>query len=185
MVESISKYFIEYLIKLSEAQDRGALAALRRGLGQRPGEAPEMFPYIVPFLPSPASYQLENAFYLTGSLFALHPVNTAQGNMGNHLAACVTGENDREAIERRFVALLNSHIDDVGGPLRQTISYLKSREQPVNYSQLLDDLIHWSHPVCYVQRNWAAGFWARRVEANPEKNSIPSVYENQPTSKEN
>ena len=44
-----SNPYITYLLSLKE--NRGALAALRRGLGRPPGTAPEMYPYVVPWLP--------------------------------------------------------------------------------------------------------------------------------------
>ncbi|HID33062.1 MAG TPA: type I-E CRISPR-associated protein Cse2/CasB, partial [Anaerolineae bacterium] len=110
--------FIAYLYALAQREDRQALAHLRRGLGKKPGAAPEMFPYIVPWLPSPLYPQEEKAYYAIASLFALHPAIVANGNMGDHMAATV--EPGREdAVERRFVALLASHPDDLPDFLRQ------------------------------------------------------------------
>ena len=43
--------FLAYLRGLAKRDDRGALAALRHGLGQPPGTAAEMHPYVVQFLP--------------------------------------------------------------------------------------------------------------------------------------
>jgi CRISPR system Cascade subunit CasB len=165
MVETNVEAFIKFLTRLSDEENRGALAALRRGLGLQPGEAPEMFPYVVPFLSGTPSKDQENAYYLVASLFALHPKNCEQGNLGNHLAACIENPNDKEAIERRFVALLNCHIDDLGDRLRQSISYLKSKEKPVNYQQLLNDLLLWSHRDRIVQRRWATGFWGHNTNS--------------------
>src|ERR687886_2267464 len=56
----------------SEGGDRAALAALRRGLGKAVGDAPEMYPYVVPALGDVDERQ-ERPFYLIASLFALHP----------------------------------------------------------------------------------------------------------------
>ena len=39
--------FVTYLQSLAEKDDRGALAALRRGLGQSPGSVPDTFRYVV------------------------------------------------------------------------------------------------------------------------------------------
>jgi CRISPR type I-E-associated protein CasB/Cse2 len=66
-----SQPFITYLESLRE--DRGALAALRRGLGQPPGTAREMYPYVVRWLPAEASAQREAAYFLVAALFAYHP----------------------------------------------------------------------------------------------------------------
>jgi CRISPR system Cascade subunit CasB len=157
--------FIEYLQSLME--DRGALAALRRGLGQKPGLAPEMYPYVIPRLPAHLNTYQESAYFLTASLFAFHPQSTQYGNLGAHLAATITNEANRPPVERRFIALLSAHTDDLGKLLRHTISYLKSKEQPVNWRQLLLDLLAWDHPDRYVQKKWARAFWGRQ-ESEPQ-----------------
>jgi CRISPR system Cascade subunit CasB len=172
MTETNVENFIKYLTKLSDEGNRGVLAALRRGLGQRPGEAPGMFPYVVPFLPSSPNRDQENAYYLVASLFAFHPKNCSLGNLGNHLAACIENSDDKEAVERRFVILLSCHIDDLADTLRQSISYLKSKEEPVNYQQLLNDLLQWSYRGRIVQRRWATGFWGRNSEPTESDTKI-------------
>lgn len=158
MPEKIDQHpFISYITSLKD--NRGALAALRRGLGQPPGAAPEMFPYVVPWLPGSSRRLTEIVYYLIASLYAFHPMETSTGNMGAHLRATIKDENSGKATERRFVALLNSHPDDVAFHLRQAVSYLKSKDQPVFWGQLFDDLFYWDHPEHFVQRNWAKSFW--------------------------
>ncbi len=154
--------FIAYLYSLAADEDRAALAHLRRGLGKPPGAAPEMFPYVVPWLPE--NPHREAAYYLVASLFALHPASAAQGNMGDHMAAARDGNND-QALERRFTALLSAHPDDLPNYLRQAVSYLKSKEVPVNWDQLFRDLQFWSHPEYGIQvrKRWATAFWRYRA----------------------
>jgi len=60
--------FVQALKRLVEHKDRGALAALRRGLGRTPGEATEIFPYVVPYLPDGTGPREEEAWYLIASL---------------------------------------------------------------------------------------------------------------------
>jgi CRISPR system Cascade subunit CasB len=158
---TLADRFVDHLQDLAGDKNRGALAALRRGLGRAPGEAPEMFPYVVPWLPEHMTFGHEQAFYLTAALFAAHPTKTEQGNMGDHMAAAISRDFERAAVERRFVALLGSHIDDLPDMLRQTVSFLRSKDKPVNYRQLLRDLLGWSNPSRTVQRRWASGFWGR------------------------
>jgi CRISPR system Cascade subunit CasB len=171
MKEKQEHPFIAFLKILAE--DRGALAALRRGLGKPPGAAPEMFPYVVPHLPERVNRQDEAVYYLIASLYAYHPADISQGNLGTHMAGCIQGDAGRQAIERRFVALLSAHTDDLGEYLRHVISFLRSREHSVNWSQLLRDLCAWDHPDRYVQRNWARDFWGR--PENP-----PTLLEKEP-----
>ncbi len=56
--------FITYLESLAKAEDRGTLAALRRGLGQSPGTVPDMFRYVVPRLPDNANKWTEKTYYM-------------------------------------------------------------------------------------------------------------------------
>ena len=153
--------FVTYLESLAE--DRAALAALRRGLGEAPGAAPEMYRYVVPRLPANLPRWHEDQYYLVASLFGLHPLAGGSGNMGHHFAqAAVDGGNeDAVAIERRFTILLNAHADDLPFLLRQAISYLQSKDIPVNYHQLLGDLRWWNSERRSVQRRWANAFWGR------------------------
>src|SRR5690242_2648276 len=64
--------FSEYLEDMVAREDRGALAALRRGLGKGAGEAAEMYPYVVRFLLDDNRRSIQNAYYLVAALFARH-----------------------------------------------------------------------------------------------------------------
>ncbi len=164
MSEKEEHYLIRYLKSLVEKDDRAALAALRRGLGKAPGTEPEMYRYIVPLLPENAYPNQERAFYLIASLFASHPVSAPKGNLGNHLAQA-RGENNADALERRFTALLSAHSDDLPNYLRQTISLLKSQDVPVNWNQLLKDLLWWNDKA---RKSWATAFWGYRQTSSEE-----------------
>ncbi|HEY57655.1 MAG TPA: type I-E CRISPR-associated protein Cse2/CasB [Anaerolineae bacterium] len=156
--------FVQYLLTL--ADDRAALAALRRGLGRPPGTAPEMFPYVVPQLPAHVHPNEEAAYYTLAALFALHPSHTNQGNLGDHLARAAN-QGNREAVERRFVALLSAHPDDLPEYLRQTVSFLKAQEVPINWDALFYALRYWEHPEHgdRIRRDWARAFWAEQSAA--------------------
>ena len=163
--------FVSYLETLVE--NRAALAALRRGLGQPPGTVPDMFPYVIKRMTDSVhtgSWD-ENTHYLIAALYALHPDKGTGSNLGAHFAQTLDPNPDyNDAIERRFTALLTSHPDDLHFYLRQAISYLKSKEIPVNWHQLMWDLRDWGHPERRnrVQKRWAAQFWRRRQEEETE-----------------
>ena len=161
MTEGNVHPFIAYLQSLAQKQERGALAALRRGLGQPPGSAAEMFRYVEPFLPQKRSHDLEAAYYLTATLFAMHPGSVKTGNMGAHMHACNPGGENNDALERRFTALLAAHPDDLPDTLRQAVSYLRSKDVPVNWNQLFHDLKYWDDEDRRIQKQWARAFWAR------------------------
>lgn len=141
----------------SHADDRAMLAALRRGLGAEPGDVPEMFPYVVPFVRA----WNEDNIYLIASLFGLHPASSSSGNMGDHMRTHAREAGDDEATERRFVQLLRMRRDTLEPRLRQQVGILKSKDIPVNWHQLMRDIGHWDHPKRFVQRQWAGAFWRR------------------------
>ena len=159
--------FVEYLEELERDEDRAALAALRRSVSKSPGEAAEAHRYVLPF--NPATWE-ESAYYLVGGLFALHPRSWRREegdrsltNLGASFAR-LGSQVDSKSIEKRFVALLNSHEEDLAEHLRHTIGLLGSKEIPVDWVQLLKDLRNWNHEDRFVQLNWARAFWGRADE---------------------
>jgi CRISPR system Cascade subunit CasB len=163
------RVFIEVLVALYEQEDRAALAALRRGLGKPPGETMEMHPYVVPFTQGLKRKQ-EDAYYLIAALFGLYPGESwtrsesrLRTNLGASLRWCAN-ESRSESVERRFVALLNAHADDLSEHLRQTISLLKSQDISVDWRQLLHDVINWDDDDRFVQRNWSKAFWGAGMQ---------------------
>jgi len=172
--------FACYLRGFAKREDRAALAALRRGLGKRPGEVSEPSRYVDPYLsdnPTPAE---EQEHYLVAALFGLHPkpweessAGTAGGrhwrNFGASLALLVNDPSESQdqaqregrlaAVERRFIALLNSHRDELPEHLRHLVGLLKAGNKPVDWGQLLHDIQRWDLPSQRVRREWALAFW--------------------------
>jgi CRISPR system Cascade subunit CasB len=154
--------FVERLKELFKAKDTGAMAALRRGLGKPPGSAAEMHRYVVPFLSARQSPRDDDSLYLLASLFAFwhqgkkKAPDDSPENIGASLS---TLRDESDSIEKRFVALLNSHVDDLPNHLRHAIGLLKGKDVAVNWTKLLRDLRGWDHDARYVQRAWARGFW--------------------------
>lgn len=163
-----------------EGGNRAALAALRRGLGKRPGEAPEMYPYLIPLLPPDidrGSEWGEESYYIVAALFALYPsiqrkAADEKDNLGatmRSLARAIQrernprGDEDGDkSVERRFVALLNATTIDLSEHLRHAVSLIKSKGDAsinVNWAQLLYDVQDWDDPRHRVQLRWAGAFW--------------------------
>ena len=95
------------------------------------------------------------------ALFAYHPDPGGSGNLGQAFRRTLDPNGDNTAIERRFTALLTAHPDDLPFYLRQAISFLQSKEVPVDWHQLFADVLAWGHPDRYVQKQWARSFWGR------------------------
>lgn len=159
--------FIAYLEQLRDRQDRAALAALRRGLGREPGQAPEMFRYVVPWLP--VEGWADRRYFTIAALFALHPLAGGSGNMGDHFARVRASAASEEAVERRFTNLLSAHADDLSYHLRQAVSLCRANHVPVNWNRLFQDVDGWEWPSRSVQRRWARSFWGRAQDENNEQ----------------
>ena len=152
--------FISYLLSIKQAENRGALAALRRGVGKPPGSSVEMYRYIIPWLSNNPTLNQETAHYLIASLFALHPESTNSGNIGTHLAQTIPlGGEGKEALERRFTILLSSDMEELPVYLRLIINFLKSKNKPINWNQLYYDVLDWERDDRRVQKHWARAFW--------------------------
>jgi CRISPR system Cascade subunit CasB len=159
------KAFIGYLLSLAKEgkEDRGALADLRSGLGKEPGEMSRLHKHVVPYLPE-RTYN-DRWYYLTAALFGAFP----QHRQGRSLGAAFRPLRPKsDSMEARFIALLNAHPDDVGDHLRHAVSLLKANEQPLDWFQLFDDLLHWDHPDGYVQLKWARHFYSTAKEEDQD-----------------
>lgn len=154
------------LNRLKERDDRGAIASLRRLLGQRSGHT-RAYRYVIPHVPqdeAPANY------LLVAGLFGLHPLHTGptdktpgtyRRNVGDVMARLRRGEDD-QATERRFHRLLEAHRDQVEDYLRQVVGMAATAGGPVaiDYVQLYWDLRRWNDERRSVQLRWARAFYA-------------------------
>jgi len=161
--------FVKYLVSLVEREDRGALAALRRGVGKPPGTTPDTFPIMVPRTADMDRFAADT-YFLVGSLFALHPLNCKEGNMGTTFAAIRKPQAEEgDSLEKRFVALLNADAEDLPNHLRHAVSLAASKDVAINWAQLIAALRHWNHLDRFIQRRWAEQFWGRGVEADEDQ----------------
>jgi CRISPR system Cascade subunit CasB len=167
---------MQHLEAVASRDDRGALAALRRGLGEPPGAAPEMHPHVAPHLPDDGWTWTNRCCYAVAALFGLHARSASDGNMGTTFRAIAAAEGERrgeasESLEKRFVALLKCSRDDLFDHLRHAVSLARGHEAPVNWRGLLRDCRHWNSPDRWVQREWARAFWGsagRSGEREPD-----------------
>lgn len=152
--------------------DRAAMATLRRGLGKPPGTVFEMDRYILKFLSEEGATEDYEPYYLVAALFALWHQGKNEvapdppPNLGASLRALVEKEAGKSSleeterrVERRLVALLNCHRDDLPEHLRHTVSLLRSKDIPTNWAQLLHDIRGWDWESRSVQRAWSQAFW--------------------------
>jgi CRISPR system Cascade subunit CasB len=156
---------VRALEAIYERDDRGALAALRRG-GVTPLAA---LPYVAPYFPAVPNPWLEDAYLLVAGLFALHP-----GRGGLSLGAAlarVKSLSGSDSVELRFRALLGAEREDLATHLRHAVSLCASNAVPVDYDDLLRAVRGWNYDKEPMQRHWARDFWSHTTEQTEEAHS--------------
>ena len=175
--------FVQALKRLADirqggANNLGALAALRRGLGKPPGTVAEMYPYVMQYLPERASRSEEDAYFLIAALFAWHQLDWTTGerfkkqrNFGASFRRLAVSA-DSQSLEKRFVALLDARREDLPEHLRHAIGLLKSKEIPVDWVQLLEQVSVWDRDDRHVQRAWAGAYWGSSSADTPKSDAF-------------
>lgn len=176
-------YALERLRDRDDGDARGAMAALRRGMGRPPGEISEASRIVQPMLDMDAPQWVEDTMYIIAPLFAFHraPYDGDPGtNIGDHFRALSDedGEPPR-SVERRFMALLAAEPDELPDALRQAVSLLKSKDVPVNWRELFDDVGWWldRRPEGEGYRQRVRLKWSRRFWRLPARKDAPDAQQ--------
>ncbi|MCS7238438.1 MAG: type I-E CRISPR-associated protein Cse2/CasB [Thermoguttaceae bacterium] len=163
--------FIDWL--QSNKEDRGVMANLRRALS----EATEHYawPHLAHFCDL-ANDNERTIFETVAACFAFHPELTTEGNLGTTLRQIALAQrpaeqSPNEAIEhfeRRFSRLITATtVDELCQQLRSIIQLAKSQAIPVNYGQLLEDLLNWESSWQQIRVEWAAAYYGPPAETEP------------------
>ncbi|NLA10971.1 MAG: type I-E CRISPR-associated protein Cse2/CasB [Firmicutes bacterium] len=163
LIRRFTRRKIDLLLE-ENSWSRGMLAKLRRGIGKKPGELPELYEIFLEGMPerlygrgSEPSYS-EWAIYTALTLFALHqqgksrdrpmsigwsPESEDEGNsLGRATGLLVSRSKDREpAIKRRFDAVVTAiEFTEFAYHARGMIQLLKREDIPLDYPRLAEDL---------------------------------------------
>jgi len=160
--------FITFLEDLEEKNDRGALAALRRGLQHELGTCQDMYPYVIPWLENVKGKWDKDVHYLIASLFAYHPSFTRGGDMGDIFRIISMKKGENKSLEQRFVSLLRSNPEDLPLHMRQAVSLAKSENIPIDWHELFFDLKRWNSNYFPPYEKWAQSFWKKPKKENEE-----------------
>jgi len=152
---------IDYLRKLKERDNRGALADLRCALVE--SRRHRAWPLIASFGGIGDDYSAQVVQTISG-LFAHHSLTTDMGNLGDTCRALMSEDERAEYLQerkvgpmtRRFQHVLAASRDEVCGRASRLVLFAKSKEVRVNYDQLYSDLLYWSDAV---RVRWAKSFW--------------------------
>ena len=130
---------VNRLLELERQKDRGAMAALRSGVGKPPGAAGRMLPIIAPFLTADEGAATRAAF-ITASLFATHPEHAAIGTLGASLWKATRreginpdGKHGEAGVEHRIAAALDADPEDLPHHLQGLVGLCESAGVPIDW----------------------------------------------------
>jgi len=160
--------------RLTENDDKGALAKLRRGAGKEPGSIPDIWEYTMGELPESAKGDEENAVHTALTLFAVHRQGTNITGLATYtggdgktrpvtLGAAVRklrdGAND-EAVIRRFNTTVTADtVNELSVHVRSLIQLLRAKSIDMNYAKFAKDIYLWRFDKDKTRLEWGQDFW--------------------------
>lgn len=147
---------VEYITRL-RSLDPGDRARLKRNAGNRLAEARGATGLFYRLMPAGIPNQQEEIYFLVACLFPLAEEGSSS-NLGASFRE-VSNDRNRKGIERRLEVLMDADLEQLPFRLRQAIHFLQSNRAKVNWIALLSDLLNWTHPDRFVQRNWARTYY--------------------------
>jgi CRISPR type I-E-associated protein CasB/Cse2 len=158
-----------FLAKLHAiSQDRGKMAALRRGASDATKRQAWPVLHVL-------GVDVGNFTALTvGALFAEHPeAESKSWSLGETFRRIAT-DNDKvreipESFDKRFRRLLAcDSVEDTAEQFKTWVRFAKAKGIRVNYEQMFWDLDGWERRSDAIKLQWARGFWPVRKEASDE-----------------
>lgn len=173
----------------NEGRVRAQLATLRRGVGRKPGDMPDLWGLLFADMPEEMMSRTaeptaaEWAAYTALTLYATHQqgteinrqnMHTGQdaGRLGKAVARLVKNADDRERIARRFNAFATaSDMTEAAHHLRGLIQLLRAEEIPLNYIRLAGDLYRFQNPEYApdVRLSWGQDFYWRKPDETDDE----------------
>lgn len=152
---------MQFIERLEEwnANDTRVRAVLRRSLAFDPGQFPAAYPYVEPFLNGDDNAWHRSVYYLVAALWAAHWKPCGGGTKLSIGKACAQHMHlsGSASTEKRFIAVIDGDSDQLPYRLRQLIALLK--DYPIDFGQLLQDLLYWNSSRKSVQYKWARDFY--------------------------
>ena len=156
----------EFVTKLA-ALDAGDKAKLKRDAGRTIAEA-QSIGLFYRLLPYGLNAAQEEIYFLVATLCGL-----ADGGGKGNLGASLHRTRDQDpkknrGLNRRVEILLDSDTTQLPFRLRQAVRFLKSKNERVNWQQLLQDLLRWNYSSRIAQKEWARAYFALPQPADEE-----------------
>lgn len=152
-----------------ERLDAAGRARLKRNAGRTLAEARDIHRVFFQALPYELAgrSQDEETYFLVATLFPMADSRSGGVSLGSTLRR-VRQNRESASIDRRFQSLIDSDREQLPFRLRQAVRLAAASDQPVDWSQLLADLLAWEHPEHYIQLNWARDYFVGRFETETD-----------------
>lgn len=173
MNQTFAEGFVQYLQSIDS--DRGKLATLRKGLIENQAQA--TWPLLNRFINFDRPYQIK-ALQTIAGLYAHHPKNARNGNFGSLCCQLLDADEKQKIaqgesgpVSRHFQYALAANGAEIFPRVRRLVLRAKKDDIPVNYIQLVNDLLGWprSYQKDRIKLAWGKAFWKVNVEKEDEK----------------
>ena len=181
-IEQFTKQKISSLIMQAKS-NTGVLAELRRGIGKKPGELPQLWGYFLESMPEnfygdKEPSRAEWAIYTVLTLYALHQqgksletdVMYLEGQtFGKAVANLVHNENDKERVIRRFNTIATAaSIEETVHYLRGMIQLLRNENIGLDYPALAGNIFLYQFPEFSSQVRLKWDFYSNLMKEKEE-----------------
>lgn len=143
--------------------DAAGRARLKRNAGRTLGEARDVHRVFFQSMPYDVPERQHEDYFLVATLFPLAEARGGRASLGATLRR-VSALRKSASLDRRFQSLIDSGREQVPFRLRQAVRLAAASEQPVDWVQLLDDLLGWEYDGRPVQVRWARDYFVGRPE---------------------
>lgn len=189
MINAIQDYIEKKIFSISQNLDSGnskaELANLRRGIGKKPGEIPQLWGSFLLELPEKLMSKTgepskaEWAVYIALTMYAMHQQGNSESvhksgyeySLGRSVKKLVKSEDDEARIRRRFeVMALSGDMAELSHHLRCIIQLLKTDNSiKLDYADLAKDiyLFQFEDKADRVRLKWGQDYF--RIVNNEEK----------------
>ena len=170
----------------NSSSGKAILAQMRRGIGKKPGELPELWGIMFEDYPEgmmsngSEPTREEWAVYEALTQYSLHQQGKEKSmqqegfGLGKAVAGLVENrEEDLDRIMRRFNPLVTAtDMREVSHYLRTIVNLLKDKDIPLDYPMLAADLLdfQWNHTASGVRLRWGQDFF-REINRNKKDES--------------
>ena len=160
--------FVAALEELRDAEDRAALARLKRCAGRELHESREVFGLFYRLLPDElAEDRSARWLFLVATLFPLAP-RRSPNDFGRAMRELASRSPASEAgLDRRMSVLLDSSREELTFRLRQLLTRLAAAEVGVDWRRLANDLLQWDAPWRPAQKQWARSYFGGSTRTAP------------------